>query len=70
MPLVSIDVESGLCLLLESAAQRLGPTLPLSGRLAAWGGVAESCRRPVHSRGLFDGMHLANILLESFGFTQ
>jgi hypothetical protein len=27
MPLVSIAVESGLCLLLESAAQRLGPTL-------------------------------------------
>jgi hypothetical protein len=27
MPLVSIAVESGLCLLLESAAQRLGPTV-------------------------------------------
>ena len=30
-------------------------TLPLSGRQGAWGGAAESLRRPVHSRGLLEG---------------
>jgi hypothetical protein len=31
-------------------------TLPLSGRQGAWGGAAESFWRPVHSRGLFEGL--------------
>ena len=29
-------------------------TLPLSGRQGVWGGKAESCWRPDHSRGLFE----------------
>jgi hypothetical protein len=29
-------------------------TLPLSGRQGDFGGEAESCWRPVHSRGLLD----------------
>jgi len=30
-------------------------TLPLSGSQGAWGGEAESCWRPVHSKGLLAG---------------
>jgi len=32
-------------------------TLPLSGRQGAWGAEAESLRRPVRSRGLFEELH-------------
>jgi len=32
----------------------VSPTLPLSGRQGAWGGVADSSWWPVHSRGLFE----------------
>jgi hypothetical protein len=39
---------------LKSAAQRLGPTLALSGRQETWGGEAESRWRPVHSKDLFE----------------
>jgi hypothetical protein len=42
MPLVSIAVESGLCLLLESAAQRLGPT-------TVWADPPKSPRLPLLS---------------------
>ena len=39
----------------QSAAQRLSPTLPLSGRQGACGGTTECWWWPVHSRGLLAG---------------
>jgi hypothetical protein len=41
-PLSHTPVAVAYAYFLKSAAQRLGPTLPLSGRQAAWGGEGES----------------------------
>jgi hypothetical protein len=59
-PLPRAPVAVAYAYFLKSAAKRLGPTLPLSGRRRVWGGVAESWWWPVHSRGLLDGRSVLN----------
>jgi hypothetical protein len=57
LPFGASAVAVSYAYFMKSAAQRLGPTLPLSGRQGAWGGEAQSWWWSVHSKGLLGAIY-------------